>query len=126
MSAFPGSWRPKAESTVPLFEQLRLRIAELADKGSLPAGQRLPAVRALAVELDVAPHTVARAYKELEAAAVVETRGRHGTVVLPRDGREQGVRDAAAALATACRASGISLKDAIRLLTAAYQDDASA
>ncbi|WP_425279201.1 GntR family transcriptional regulator [Arthrobacter nanjingensis] len=121
MAAFPGSWRPSAESSVPLFEQLRLRILELADKGTLPAGRRLPAVRALATELDVAPHTVARAYKELEAAAVVETRGRGGTVVLPRDGREQGLQAAAAAFAAAALAGGMSLKEAVRLLSAAYE-----
>ncbi|MFJ3957908.1 GntR family transcriptional regulator [Arthrobacter sp. NPDC090010] len=122
MAAFPGSWRPKQDNGVALFEQIKLRVVDLADGGSLPAGQRLPAVRALAMELDVAPHTVARAYKELEAAAVVETRGRHGTVVLPRDGRQQQLQEAAAAFAEAARGGGLSLKDAVRLFTAAYEE----
>lgn len=124
MSAFPGSWRPRADSSVPLFEQLRLRIVHLVDDGGLPPGQRLPAVRALATELDVAPHTVARAYKELEGAAIVETRGRNGTVVLPRDARQKSLGDAASAYAEAARASGVSLAEAVRLLTAAYRDQA--
>ncbi|MBO9706161.1 MAG: GntR family transcriptional regulator [Arthrobacter sp.] len=124
MSAFPGSWRPRADSSVPLFEQLRLRIVHLVDDGGLPPGQRLPAVRALATELDVAPHTVARAYKELEAAAIVETRGRNGTVVLPRDDRQKSLGDAASAYAEAARTSGVSLAEAVRLLTAAYRDQA--
>ncbi|HEX9228397.1 MAG TPA: GntR family transcriptional regulator, partial [Arthrobacter sp.] len=70
---FPGSWRPNPGSTVPLFEQLRLNIIERADNGTLAPGTKLPAVRYLAGELGVAPHTVARAYKELEAAGVVLT-----------------------------------------------------
>ena len=46
-------------------------------------GTRLPAVRQLAADLGLAVNTVARAYRELEAAGLVETRGRHGTVVAP-------------------------------------------
>jgi len=122
MTAFPGAWRPRTDSSVPLFEQLRLRIVHLVDDGGLPSGQRLPAVRALATELDVAPHTVARAYKELEAAAIVETRGRNGTVILPRDDRRKSLSEAASAYAAAARAGGVSLAEAVRLLTAAYRD----
>ena len=94
---FPGTWRPNPASSVALFEQLRLQIIHLADNGALPPGTRLPAVRALAGQLDVAPHTVARAYKELEAAGVVATRGRNGTVVCARDERLGGLSEAAAA-----------------------------
>ncbi|CAH0236801.1 GntR family transcriptional regulator [Microbacterium sp. Bi128] len=78
---FPGSWRTNPASSVPLFEQLRLFVIERADNGTLAPGTRLPAVRSLAGELGVAPHTVARAYKELELAGLVETRRRNGTVV---------------------------------------------
>ena len=84
---FPGNWRPNTGSAVALFEQLRLRIIELVDAGVLAVGAKLPPVRNLAGVLDVAPHTVARAYKELEAAGVVATRGRNGTVVCARDDR---------------------------------------
>ena len=79
-----------------LFEQLRLHVIERADSGTLAPGTRLPAVRNLAETLGVAPHTVARAYKELEAAGVVATKGRNGTVVCARDER-WGALSAAAA-----------------------------
>lgn len=52
--------------------------------GALPAGATLPAVRALAARLGVAPGTVARAYLGLRQRGVVETAGRHGTRVRPR------------------------------------------
>jgi GntR family transcriptional regulator len=118
--AFPGTWKPNTGSSVPLFEQLRLNIIERADSGALAAGTRLPAVRSLATELGVAPHTVARAYKELEAAGVVATRGRHGTIVCARDEAWSSLTAAAAEFATAAKARGASFAEAVQLLAAAY------
>jgi GntR family transcriptional regulator len=119
-AGFPGAWKPNTASSVPLFEQLRLHVIHLVDNGALPPGTRLPAVRALAGNLDVAPHTVARAYKELEAAGIVATRGRHGTVVCARDERLGGLSAAAAAYAAAAKAQGASFAEAVKLLAAAY------
>ena len=73
-------------SPVPPYEQVRSQVATLARDGQLPAGTRLPTVRHLAAELNLAVNTVARAYRELEAASLVETRGRHGTFVTHRAG----------------------------------------
>ncbi|MGX1161152.1 GntR family transcriptional regulator [Arthrobacter sp. SLBN-100] len=117
---FPGAWKPNSASSVPLFEQLRLQVIHWADAGKLPPGTRLPAVRSLAERLDVAPHTVARAYKELEAAGVVATRGRNGTFVCARDERLGGLSAAAAEYAAAAKAQGASFAEAVQLLAAAY------
>jgi GntR family transcriptional regulator len=117
---FPGLWKPNAASAVPLFEQLRLNIIERADNGTLAPGTKLPAVRSLASELGVAPHTVARAYKELEAAGVVATRGRNGTVVCARDEAWSSLSAAAADFAEAAKARGASFAEAVQLLAAAY------
>lgn len=68
-------------SKVPPYEQIRSAVANAAANGDMPVGYRLPTVRALAGELSVAVNTVARAYRELEQAGVVETRGRSGTFV---------------------------------------------
>ena len=43
----------------PPYEQLRRQIAARASSGELPSGTRLPTVRALAAELDLAVNTVA-------------------------------------------------------------------
>lgn len=117
---FPGRWRPNPELAVPLFEQLRRRILELVDGGDLAVGAKLPPVRALAGELGVAPHTVARAYRELEEAGVLATAGRAGTTVAPRGRRDEELTTAAAAFAETASSHGCSLEDAVALLTAAY------
>lgn len=68
-------------SAVPPYDQIRSQIASLISLGELVPGSKLPTVRALATDLAVASGTVARAYKELEAAGLVSSRRRAGTVV---------------------------------------------
>ena len=72
---------PDPSLAEPPFEQLRAQVARRAASGELPAGTKLPTVRALAAELGLAANTVARAYRELEADGVVVTEGRRGTFV---------------------------------------------
>jgi DNA-binding transcriptional regulator YhcF (GntR family) len=67
-----------------ICDQLVQRVQEAAATGELLPGARLPAVRRLADELDIAPGTVARAYVELERLGVVITEGARGTRVADR------------------------------------------
>jgi DNA-binding transcriptional regulator YhcF (GntR family) len=104
-------------SAVPPFEQVRDGIAAAVRSGELSAGDRLPTVRKLAVDVGLASNTVARAYRELEEAGVVETRGRNGTFVAATG----SVLAMEAALATAAYAKrlrelGIGIDDAVTLL----------
>lgn len=92
-------------SDVPPFAQVREAIRGRVDAGELAPGFRLPPVRSLATELDLAANTVARAYKELEALGVVETRGRAGTFVAG-SGVERSLRAAAATYAHTVHALG--------------------
>jgi DNA-binding transcriptional regulator YhcF (GntR family) len=108
-------------SSHPPFEQLRTGVASRVASGELPAGTRLPTVRALAEELGVAAGTVARAYRELEADGVVETRGRQGTFVRSTGADPAGdVQAAAARLAEAARRAGLTLAEATRLVEHAW------
>ena len=68
-------------SGVTLYEQLITQFRTQLDDGTLIAGTKLPTVRRLATDLSVAPYTVARVYRALEADGFVETLGRNGTVV---------------------------------------------
>jgi DNA-binding transcriptional regulator YhcF (GntR family) len=100
----------------PPFEQLRSQIARRAGSGELQAGSRLPTVRALAAELDLAVNTVARAYRELEADGVVVTEGRRGTFVAMTAGDSPDAEAAAAAYVAAARQLGLTLAEATRLM----------
>jgi GntR family transcriptional regulator len=71
-------------SAVPVYEQIRTQLATMIETGVLPAGYQLPPVRQLAADLGLAVNTAARAYRELEAAGLVTSRVRHGTVVAQR------------------------------------------
>lgn len=99
-------------SGTPPFEQVREGIRSQVGSGALEPGFRLPPVRSLAADLDLAPNTVARAYKELEALGVVETRGRAGTFVAGR-GVSSSVRGAASAYVSTVRSLGLSDDDAL-------------
>lgn len=73
-----------ATSPVPVFEQLRAQIERLIASGQLRAGSKLPTIRQLANDLDVARGTVNKVYDALARDGLVETAGRHGTIVLDR------------------------------------------
>jgi GntR family transcriptional regulator len=114
-------------SPVPPYEQLRSQLHDLVAGGELAAGTRLPPIRQLAGDLGLAVNTVGRAYKELEAARVIETRGRRGTVVLggpPLPGPDRPSRLAAAArrYALEARQQGAGLDDAVAALRAAFTE----
>ena len=99
-------------SDVPPFVQVREGLRAQVEAGYLEPGFRLPPVRTMAEALDLAPNTIARAYKELEALGVVETRGRAGTFVAGR-GVGQSMRAAASAYATTVRSLGLSDDEAL-------------
>jgi DNA-binding transcriptional regulator YhcF (GntR family) len=69
---------------VSIYEQIVARVQEAVATGELVPGSRLPPVRRLADQLDIAPGTVARAYSELESLGVVVTEGARGTRVAAR------------------------------------------
>ena len=70
-----------AQDGVPIYVQIVQQIKMLVASGRLAVGEELPAIRVLAEQLVVNPNTVARAYRELETAGVVEKRRTAGTYV---------------------------------------------
>jgi len=80
------------DDPTPPFEQVRRQISELIVAGVLAEATRLPTVRQLAADLRIAPGTVARAYKELEAEGLVKTRRGAGTRVAPGQALPLGQR----------------------------------
>lgn len=109
---------PHAEE--PAFEQLKRQVSAQVESGGLRPGDKLPTVRALATELGLAPNTVARAYRELEASGVIDTRGRSGSFV-SGDRQRSAARAAAADYVTKARALGLSDAETVALVTRALQ-----
>jgi len=104
-------------SPEPLSEQLSAAIAERIRRGSLAPGTRLPTVRALAGELELAPNTVAKAYRALEDQGLIVGRGRAGTFVtnrLPRRSPDRELRLGDAADAFVRRGKQLGFDDDIR------------
>ena len=113
----------------------RFTVNDWSTLSALPP-ERLSRVRTvLADELGLATNTVARAYRELEVAGLVLTRGRLGTVVssdaVSSDGAsgdavpgatiDAVVRLAAGDYARAARAAGIPDGDAVALVREALR-----
>ncbi|MDO5024680.1 GntR family transcriptional regulator [Slackia piriformis] len=69
------------DSGLPVWVQVKNRIAYLIGTGKFAPGDRLPTVRALALDLDISYNTVNRAYMDLERDGYVSTRKGRGTFV---------------------------------------------
>jgi GntR family transcriptional regulator len=70
-----------ARDKTPIYAQLERGLRAAIAAGRLRAGDQLPTVRQLAVELRVNANTVARVYSDLERAGVLETRRGVGSFV---------------------------------------------
>ena len=69
----------------------------------------------------MAVNTVARAYRELESAGILETRGRFGTFVARTDPADAAMATAAHTYATAAKALGVDKDDALKYVEAAFR-----
>lgn len=115
-------------TATPPYEQLSQQIRAMIIAGSLERQARLPTIRQLARDLNLAPGTVQRAYKELEAEGLVDARGRRGTFVadvgdryLP-DERDQRLHAAAASFATTAVQLGYEADEALVAADQALRD----
>ena len=107
---------------VPIYLQIVNQVKYLVSAGRLAAGEELPPIRVLAERLLINPNTVARAYRELELAGVVEKRRTNGTYVSDagsRLGRRDRIKILAGridALLAEARQMNISLEEVVDLL----------
>ena|SRR5579862_4212727 len=74
-------FRLDLESGVPVYRQIIDQIMGGMAAGNLAGGHQLPTVRQLAVDLEINPNTVVRAYRELEIRGVLETQQGTGTFI---------------------------------------------
>jgi GntR family transcriptional regulator len=74
-------FRLDLKSGVPAYRQIIDQVHAARASGAVRAGQQLPTVRQLAVDLSINPNTVMRAYRELELTGVLETHQGTGTFI---------------------------------------------
>jgi GntR family transcriptional regulator len=68
-------------SGMPVYRQIIDQVRGGIASGALTAGDQLPTVRQLAVDLEINPNTVVRAYRELEFGGLLETHQGTGTFI---------------------------------------------
>ncbi|OAV62960.1 GntR family transcriptional regulator [Enteractinococcus helveticum] len=109
--------------STPPADQIRDQIRGLIVSGRIAANDRLPSVRQLAKDLNVAPGTVAKAYKALESEGFLIARTGGGTRVSPHaTTTPRPVLDAARHLAGIATDSGTSLDETIRIVRAIWPE----
>jgi GntR family transcriptional regulator len=107
---------------VPIYQQIVNQVKYLIASGRLEPGEEMPPIRVLAERLLVNPNTVARAYRELESAGVVEKRRTAGTYVsesgspLARRERLKIIAERVDALLAEARQLGIGVDELIALI----------
>src|SRR5580658_2507599 len=68
-------------SGMPVYRQIVDQVRGGIASGALAPGDQLPTVRQLAVDLEINPNTVVRAYRELEFGGLIETHQGTGTFI---------------------------------------------
>lgn len=108
----------------PLYEQIVDRFQELILKGGLQAGDQLPSVRGLAMELSINPNTIQRAYGELEQRGFIySVKGRGNYVSERKDLLEEKkieVKERLRNQMAEGKALGIKQSDMLELLFSVY------
>lgn len=107
---------------LPIYLQIVNQVKYLVASGRLTTGAEMPPIRVLAEQLLVNPNTVARAYRELEQAGVVEKRRTAGTYVsdqgspLARRERIKILSERIDGLLAEARQMGIDLEEVVKLV----------
>ncbi len=106
-------------SGVPVYRQLIDQVRAGMASGVLSAGDQLPTVRQLAVDLEINPNTVMRAYRELELGGFLETHQGTGTFIAEKKvekssaERERQLGQMVGEFAARAGAAGFTVEDVI-------------
>jgi GntR family transcriptional regulator len=118
----PFRFRLDLQSGVPVYRQIIDQVQGGIASGSLTAGEQLPTVRQVAVDLAINLNTVLRAYRELEIRGVLETQQGTGTFIsnkkVERDTveRERKLVQLVGEFVSRAGAQGFSVQELVKLL----------
>ncbi len=115
-------------SGIPYYRQIILQIEMAVADGRLKPGSQLPTVRGLAVDLQVNPNTVARAYNELEIRGLVSTQHGTGTFISDKEialsdtDREQVLSQLVRGFVSQAASYGFTVQDLVEYLSAYHEE----
>ena len=113
---------------VPIYRQIIQQIEYAILSGRMKAGDRLPTIRALAVELKTNPNTIARAYNEMEIKGILVTQVGSGTYisdkkpVLDDDRLNRKIREVLGRFIQEMQDLGVDKRELTRMITAYTPD----
>jgi GntR family transcriptional regulator len=107
---------------IPIYRQIIQQIEYAILSGRLKTGDKLPTIRALAVELRINPNTIAKAYNELEIRGALSTQVGSGTFISDKkpapeeDARDRKIREVFARFIQELEGLGVSKAELIEML----------
>jgi GntR family transcriptional regulator len=115
----PFRFHLDSSSGVPVYRQIVDQVHAGVAAGALRAGDQLPTVRQMAVDLAINPNTVVRAYREMEIRGMLETQQGTGTFISKQEVKQQEAErqrrlaQCAAECAAKAGAAGLSIEELI-------------
>jgi GntR family transcriptional regulator len=113
----------------PIYMQIVTQIKEQIISGELPAGEMLPSMRNLAMQLRISVITTKRAYEELEREGFIETYTGRGSFVRAQSRellREEQLRQTEELLRQAmdkAKLAGLSLEELLEMTEVLFKEE---
>ena len=113
-------------SDIPIYQQIRNQIVMGISDGRLSAGEQLPTVRALALEMGINTMTVSKAYQMLKSEGYILTDRKNGARVRQELAQSGSLSDAnlleLKRIASEARLSGVKKETILQVIEDAYRD----
>lgn len=120
-----------AMSRTPVYEQIIAQTEDFILKGIFSAGDKLPSVRNLSVELSVNPNTIQKALSELDRRRLITSVPGKGSFIsenameILHDAKSRELEELKVKL-TEFRIAGITKADVMRCVDEVFEDGAAA
>jgi GntR family transcriptional regulator len=123
----PLSFSLENNNGVPIYRQIINQIEYAILSKRMKPGDKLPTIRALAVDLKTNPNTIAKAYGELEIRGILVTQVGSGTFISDKkpetaNGRKQKINEIFERFMTEMKALGASKKELMELVKGASDE----